>query len=95
MRGGSRRRRRVVDVMHVVVMVMMVMVMMVMVMVVMMMVHLGRWGCGSGGRSVLRHRIAGEAERENGRSRKGLDHWRTFLWLDNPNGAPRTIAGAA
>ena len=32
-----------------------------------------------------------EAERENGRGRKGLDHGRTFLWLGNPNGSQRSI----
>jgi hypothetical protein len=59
-------------VVHVVVMMMMV------VMVMMMMVH---WlGHRSGRRSsgFLRHGISGEAEREDGRGRKGLDHGRTF-----------------
>ena len=58
--------------MHVVVMMMVVM------MVVMMMVH---WlGHRSGRRSsgFLRDGISGEAKRENGRGRKGLDHGRTF-----------------
>ena len=58
--------------MHVVVMMMVVMVMM------MMMVH---WlGHRSGRRSsgFLRDGISGEAKRENGRGRKGLDHGRTF-----------------
>jgi len=57
---------------HVVVMMMVVMV------VMMMMVH---WlGHRSGRRSsgFLRDGVAGEAERENGRGRKGLDHGRTF-----------------
>jgi hypothetical protein len=59
-------------VVHVVVMMMVVMVMM------MMMVH---WlGHRSGRRSsgFLRDGISGEAKRENGRGRKGLDHGRTF-----------------
>jgi hypothetical protein len=67
---------------HVVVMMMMVMVM-VMVMVVM---HRLGHGSGSSGRSVLRHGIAGEAERKNGRRGKGLDHGRTFLWLGTRTG---------
>jgi len=57
---------------HVVVMMMVVMVMM------MMMVH---WlGHRSGRRSsgFLRDGISGEAKRENGRGRKGLNHGRTF-----------------
>jgi hypothetical protein len=57
-------------VVHVVVMMMM---MMVMVMVMVVMHRLGH-GSGSSGRSVLRHGIAGEAERKNGRRGKGLDH---------------------
>jgi hypothetical protein len=59
-------------VVHVVVMMMVVMVMM------MMMVH---WlGHRSGRRSsgFLRDGISGEAKRENGRGRKGLNHGRTF-----------------
>jgi hypothetical protein len=55
-----------------------VVVMMMVVMVMMMMVH---WlGHRSGQRSsgFLRDGVAGEAERENGRGRKGLDHGRTF-----------------
>ena len=53
-------------------------VMMVVMMVVVMMVH--RRGHRSGRRSsgFLRDGVAGEAERENGRGRKGLDHGRTF-----------------
>jgi hypothetical protein len=65
--------------------VMMVMMMNVVMMMVMMMRWLGHRS-GSGRRSVLRHGIAGEAERENRRGGKGLDHGRSFLWLGNPNG---------
>jgi hypothetical protein len=43
----------------------------------------------------LRHGVAGEAERKNGRGRKGLDHGRIFLWLANPNGSARLIGTAA
>jgi hypothetical protein len=69
---------------------MMVVMMNVVVMMVMMMHRLGHRS-GSSGRSVLRHGVAGEAERENGRGRKGLDHGRTFLWLGNPDGSQRSI----
>ena len=72
-----------------------VVVMMMMVVMVMMMVH---WlGHRSGRRSsgFLRDGVAGEAERENGRGRKGLDHGRIFLWLANPNGSARLIVTAA
>jgi hypothetical protein len=72
----------------------MMMVMVVMVMVMMMMHRLGHRS-GSSGRSVLRHGIAGEAERENRRGGKGLDHGRTFLWLGNPNGSRRSIEVSA
>jgi hypothetical protein len=71
-----------------------VVMMMMMVMVVMMMHRLGHRS-GSSGRSVLRHGIAGEAERKNGRRGKGLDHGRSFLWLGNPNGSQRSIELAA
>ena len=72
-----------------------VVVMMVVVMVVMMMMVLGSRH-RSGRRSrFLRDGVAGEAERENGRGRKGLDHGRIFLWLANPNGSARLIATAA
>ena len=55
----------------------------VMVMVVVMVVVHG--SRRSGGRSrLLRHGVSGEAERENGRGGKGLDHGRTILWLGNP-----------
>ena len=56
----------------------MMMVMDVVMVMMMMMVH---WlGHRSGRRSsgFLRHGISGEAEREDGRGRKGLDHGRTF-----------------
>jgi hypothetical protein len=74
---------------------MMVMMVMMMNVVVVMMVHWSRHRSRGGGRSVLRHGIAGEAEREDRRSGKGLDHGRTFLWLGNPNGSTRLIATAA
>ena len=70
-------------------------VMMVVMMMVVMMVH---WrGHRSGRRSsgFLRDGISGEAERENGRDRKGLDHGRIFLWLANPYGSARLIGTAA
>ena len=52
---------------------------MMMMDVVMMMVMMHRLGHGSrGGRRFLRHGISGEAKREDGRGRKGLDHGRTF-----------------
>ena len=73
----------------------MVVVMMDGVVVMMVMVHGSRHRSGSSGRSVLRHGIAGEAERENRRRGKGLDHGETFLWLGNPNGSTRLIATAA
>ena len=72
----------------------MVMMMIVVVVMVMMMHGLGHRS-GSSGRSVLRHSIAGEAERENRRGGKGLDHGRTFLWLGNPNGSRRSIEVSA
>ena len=53
--------------------------MMVMDVVMMMMVMMHRLGHRSrGGRRFLRHGISGEAKREDGRGRKGLDHGRTF-----------------
>jgi hypothetical protein len=80
-------------------------VMHVMMMVVVMMVHhrrrSRRFGVHRGasgrraGRSFLGDGVAGEAERENGRGRKGLDHGRIFLWLGDPNGSPRSIEFAA
>ena len=76
---------------HVMVVVMM---MMDVVMMMVVMVH-GSRGSGSGRRSVFRHGVAGEAERENGRGRKGLDHGGTFLSLANPNGSARLIVTAA
>ena len=72
----------------------MVMMMIVVVVMVMMMHRLGHRSRSSG-RSVLRHGIAGEAERENRRGGKGLDHGRTFLWLGNPNGSRRSIEVSA
>jgi hypothetical protein len=76
-------------------MVMMVMGVVMMMMVVVMMVRGLGHRSWSSGRSVLRHGVAGEAERENGRCGKGLDHGRTFLWLGNPNGSQRSIEVAA
>jgi hypothetical protein len=43
----------------------------------------------------LRHCVAGEAKRKHGRGREGLDHWRSFLSLANPNGSQRPIEVAA
>jgi hypothetical protein len=83
------------------VMVMMVMMMMMNVVVMMMMAGCRRLmvdGSGAGGGAsgcFLGDGVAGEAERENGRGRKGLDHGRTFLWLGNPRGSPRSIEVAA
>ena len=76
-------------------------VMMVMMMVVMMMVGHRRFGVHRraagrrAGRCFLRDGVSGEAERENGRGGKGLDHGRIFLWLGDPNGSPRSIEFAA
>jgi hypothetical protein len=75
-------------------MVVMMVMDVVMMMMVVMMRRLGHRS-GSSGRSVLRHGVAGEAERENGRCGKGLDHGRSFLWLGNPNGSQRSIELAA
>jgi hypothetical protein len=58
-------------------------VVMMMVVVMMVMMHLSRRGSGRGSR-ILRHGVAGEAKRENGRGGQGLDHWRFFLWLREP-----------
>jgi hypothetical protein len=85
--SGSRRRGHLM--MHG-----MHMVMMMMMMVVMMVVMVHWRGHRSSRRSVLRHGVAGEAKRENGRGRKGLDHGRSFLWLANPDGSARLIATA-
>jgi hypothetical protein len=67
---------------------MVVMVMMMVMMVVVVMLHRRRRLPGgrrwSGGRCFLSHCVAGEAERENGRGGKGLDHGRTILWLGKP-----------
>ena len=75
--------------------VMMMVVVNVMMMMMVMMVHRLGHRSGSGSRSVLRHGVAGEAERENRRGGKGLDHGRTFLWLGNPNGSRRSIEVSA
>jgi hypothetical protein len=71
---------------------MMVVVMMNVVMMVMMVMRGSRHWSRGGGRCVLRHGIAGEAEREDRRGGKGLDHGGTFLWLGNPNGSTRLIS---
>ena len=73
-------------VVHVVVMVMM-----------MMMVMMRRLGHRSGWRrsGFLRDGVSGEAERENGRIGKGLDHGKSFLWLANPNGSGQVIETSA
>jgi ABC-type lipoprotein release transport system permease subunit len=80
LRLGRFRRSGHVVVAHVVVAHVVVMVMMVVVMV-MMVVH---GSSHRSGRRFLRHSVSGEAERENGRGGKGLDHGKTFLWLGNP-----------
>ena len=68
--------------MHVMHVMMMVVMMVVMVMVVMM--HwLGHWS-GRRGSGFLRGGVSGEAERENGRGRKGLDHGRTLPVVNEP-----------
>ena len=79
-------------------------VMVVMMMVVMMvMVHhrrrrfggLGRRpsrGASDGG---LRKGVSGQAEAENGRGDKALDHEKLFLWLVTPRGSWRTIGPSA
>ena len=72
--------------MHVMVMHVMVMLMMVV------MVHWLSHG-SSGGRRFLRHGVSGEAEREKGRGRKGLDHGRTFLWFREPKRVTATDRG--
>jgi hypothetical protein len=75
----------------------MVMMMVMMVVMMMMMMHWHRFGglwrrpSRSAGDCGLRKSVSREAERENGRGRKGLDHGRPFLWLGNPNGSQRSI----
>jgi hypothetical protein len=70
-----------------------VMVVMVVMMVVMVVMH----GSGHrGGRSgLLRDGVSGEAKRENRRGGKGLDHWKSFLWLANPDGSTQAIETSA
>jgi hypothetical protein len=58
----------------------------VMMMVMMMMMHGSRHRGGGGRRGVLRNGVAGEAERQNRRGGKGLDHGGTFLWLGTRTG---------
>jgi len=74
--------------------VMHVMMMVVMIMMVMMVVH-GLRHRSSRRRRFLRHGVSGEAERENGRGGKGLDHGKSFLWLANPNGSGQAIETSA
>jgi hypothetical protein len=57
-------------------------VMDVMMMVVMMVMVHGSWSRSCS--RLLRHCVSGEAERQNGRGGKGLDHERTILWLGKP-----------
>ena len=57
---------------------MMVMMMMMMDVMMMMMVHGSRHRSGRRSSGFLRDGISGEAKRENGRGRKGLNHGRTF-----------------
>lgn len=81
----------------------MVMMVPVMVMVVMMMVVVvlhrlrgrRRGGSRSGWRCVLREGVSAEAERQNRRGGKGLDHGKRFLWLGKPKWAIRTIESFA
>jgi hypothetical protein len=80
-RSGRGCRSLVVNVM---------MVMMVMVMVVVVRRRrrrFGGFGRGAGrgaGDGGLRERVSRQAERQNGRGGKGLDHERTILWLGKP-----------
>jgi hypothetical protein len=74
--------------------VMMVMMMNVVMMMVMMMRWLGHRS-GSGRRSVLRHGIAGEAERENRRGGKGLDHGRVSCGWGTQTGYTHPIEASA
>jgi hypothetical protein len=67
-------------------------IMMDVVVVMMVMVHhrrrrfggLGRGACGGAGDRRLREGVSAEAERQNGRGGKGLDHEKTILWLGKP-----------
>jgi hypothetical protein len=77
-------------------MVMMMVMDVVMMMMMVVMVHwLGHRSSGSSRRSILRHCVAGEAERKHGRGREGLDHGRSFLSLANPRGSQQPIEVAA
>ena len=73
-------------------MVVMMVMMMVMVMM-MMMVHRARHRSGRRSSGFLRDGVAGEAERENGRGRKGLDHGRTFPVVREPKRVTATHRG--
>lgn len=77
-----------------------VMVMMVVV-VVMMMVHDrrlivdGRTSGGSASGCFLREGVSAEAERQNGRGGKGLDHDKDNPVVGDPNGSRRTVETCA
>ena len=74
----------------------MMMVMVVMMMMVMVMHRrLGHRSGAGRARWFLRDGVSGEAERENGRGGKGLDHGKSFLWLANPNGSGQAIETSA
>jgi hypothetical protein len=93
LRGGRSRRGLWSHVVHVMVVMMMV--------VMMVMVHhrrrrFGGLGSGAGrgaGDRRLREGVSAEAERENGRRGKGLDHERTILWLGKPKWVSATHSG--
>jgi hypothetical protein len=94
LRGSRSRRSHRSRVVMVMMDVMMMMVMMVMMMHRRFGVHRRRSGRGAGD-CLLGDGVSGEAEREHGRGRKGLDHGRSFLWLGNPKGSQRSIKVAA
>jgi hypothetical protein len=62
----------------------MVMMVVVMMMVMVMMLRLGHGSRGGRRSGFLRDGVSGEAERENGRGGKALDHGKTFLWFREP-----------
>jgi hypothetical protein len=79
-----------------------VMMMMVMMDVMMMMMVMHRRLMvdrrSAGGRAsccFLRDGVSGEAERQNRRGGKGLDHGKSVLWLANPSGSGRAIETSA
>jgi hypothetical protein len=77
--------------MHVMVMVMMMVVVMVVMMPHRRLVVDRRGAGGSAGCCFLRDGVSGEAEREDRRGGKGLDHGKSVLWLANPNGSGQAI----